>query len=132
MVVCLSKVLKGSLFQQHMVVVVAAAAVGIGIVIVVITSIIVIVIISSSSSTTTPSRPVYKASKPKLKYQEGSMPSLPRHACTCKPIGASITRAESQLRSYVEDRESRRKLLLAKRSLEQAETSCGACYIAIG
>ena len=92
MVVCLSKVLKGPLFQQHMVVVVAAAAVGIGIVIVVITSIIVIVIISSSSSTTTPSRPVYKASKPKLKYQEeGSMPSLPRHAYSCKPIAATHT-----------------------------------------
>ena len=98
MVVCLSKVLKGPLFQQHMVVVVvaaaaaAAAAVCIGIVIVVITSIIVIVIISSSSSTTTPSRPVYKASKPKLKYQEeGSMPSLPRHAYSCKPIAATHT-----------------------------------------
>ena len=95
MVVCLSKVLKGPLFQQHMVVVVvaAAAAVGIGIVFVVITSIIVIVIISSSSSTTTtPSRPVYKASKPKLKYQEeGSMPSLPRHAYSCKPIAATHT-----------------------------------------
>jgi len=71
----------------------AAAAVCIGIVIVVITSIIVIVIISSSSSTTTtPSRPVYKASKPKLKYQEeGSMPSLPRHAYSCKPIAATHT-----------------------------------------
>ena len=97
MVVCLSKVLKGPLFQQHMVVVVAAAAagggIGIVIVIVVITSIIVIVITSSSSSTTTtPSRPVYKASKPKLKYQEeGSMPSLPRHAYSCKPIAATHT-----------------------------------------
>ena len=98
MVVCLSKVLKGPLFQQHMVVVVVAAAtaaVCIGIVIVVITSIIVIVIViisSSSSTTTTPSRPVYKASKPKLKYQEeGSMPSLPRHAYSCKPIAATHT-----------------------------------------
>ena len=97
MVVCLSKVLKGPLFQQHMVVVVAAAAagggIGIVIVIVVISSIIVIVITSSSSSTTTtPSRPVYKASKPKLKYQEeGSMPSLPRHAYSCKPIAATHT-----------------------------------------